>query len=147
MSRFILIIFCISFFQTAHSVEIKIIEDTNTTTSALTTKPHPKTLKKVEDLNYHSEESVNTNPDLALQYALRAEKMAGSNKKELARAILNHAIALYYLDEYDGGIKLAKKALGIYVKLNDEHGQGIANNIIGEIYVYTAKYADALSYL
>jgi serine phosphatase RsbU (regulator of sigma subunit) len=147
MSRLILVIICISFFQFAHSVEIKALEDTITTTSALTAKPHPETFKKAEDLNYHSEESVNTDPDLALQYALRAEKMAGSNKKELARAILNHGIAVYYLDEYDEGIKLAKKALAIYVKLNDEHGQGIANNIIGEIYVYTAKYADALSYL
>ncbi len=131
MSRFIVVIICISFFQFAHGLEIKFVEDTITTTSALTAKHQPETFKKVEDLNYHSEESVNTNPDLALQYALRAEKIAGSNKKELARAILNHGIAVYYLDEYDEGIELAKKALAIYVKLNDEHGQGIANNIIG----------------
>jgi serine phosphatase RsbU (regulator of sigma subunit)/Tfp pilus assembly protein PilF len=147
MNRFILIIICISFFQFAHGVEIKAIEDTITTSSNLTKKPQPDSFKKVEDLNYNSEESVNTDPDLALQYALRAEKMAGNNKKELARAILNHGIAEYYLDNYEKGIELSKKALDISIKLDDEHGQGMANNIIGEIYVYTAKYADALSYL
>jgi serine phosphatase RsbU (regulator of sigma subunit) len=132
--------------QEAKSIiqEAPILEKANLTATAT---PSIEQLNDPTLLNDKAEEIINADPALSYRYALKAQELSKNNQKELARAYLNEGIATYYLDNYDEGVVLAKKALEIYKKLKDEHGQGIANNIIGEIYVYTAKYGNALNFL
>ena len=143
----ILILLSFFFFQISITVNAIVAEADSIVPASGTSLPQPESVKDAASLNNLAEQTINTDPALSQQYAFFAVKNANKNKNELARAYLNQGIAAYYLDEYDEGVVLAKKSLKIYSELNDEHGIGIANNIIGEIYVYTAKYGDALSYL
>jgi serine phosphatase RsbU (regulator of sigma subunit)/Tfp pilus assembly protein PilF len=99
--------------------------------------------------NQLAEEVINADPDKSIEYAQKAIQLAkkSDNPEALADGLLHYGTGLYYIDEYARAIKEVKAALEIYRKENLKVKQGVALNMMGEIYVYWSKYDEALNYL